>query len=46
MGSLPEAGPDRHHHATQYAVRARMPISDRSGILALISSSSRFAEGR
>ncbi|MEH0553971.1 hypothetical protein [Streptomyces sp. B21-101] len=46
MGSLPDGGPKRRHHSTQYAVRARIPINERSGILALISCSSRFAEGR
>lgn len=46
FGSWPEGGPKRRHHSTQYAVRAQMPISVRSGILALISCSSRFADGR
>jgi hypothetical protein len=46
LGSLPDGGPKRRHHSTQYAVRATIPIRERSDILALISCSSRFAEGR
>lgn len=46
FGSWPEGGPKRRHHSTQYAVRAQIPISVRSGIRALTSCSSRFAEGR
>lgn len=45
FGSAPEAGPKRRHHSTQYAVRAVIPSSVRSGIRALIASSSRFAKG-
>ncbi|ASQ91978.1 hypothetical protein CGL27_01245 [Streptomyces sp. 11-1-2] len=43
---MPDAGPKRCHQSTQYAVRTTIPISERSGILALISCSRRFAEGR
>ncbi|MFF4795098.1 hypothetical protein ACFY2M_36375 [Streptomyces sp. NPDC001276] len=42
---MPEAGPKRRHHSTQYAVLDTIPISVRSGIRDLISCSSRFAEG-
>lgn len=43
FGSLPDAGPKRRHHSTQYAVREMIPISERSGIRALISCSRAFA---
>lgn len=46
FGSLPDAGPKRRHHSTQYAVREMIPISERSGSLALISCSSTLAEAR
>lgn len=39
FGSLPEAGPNRRHHSTQYAVRDRMPSRVRSGIRAFTSVS-------